>query len=229
MAPDLLDLADRLWRREARPEDHHPVLGAVDAAEVAPGVLFVRAFGNVTVVDGGDGLALVDTGSAFTAAERHYLDTERRLARVATVGPDGIPHVTPVGWSLDGDVIEIRGHNLAATKKFRDVVRTGVAAVVIDDVLPDVGVSWYDDQAVCNITALSGETVNRNLHSNVGALATVSEAEDGTVTIRANGQLLPARLFPKDHAQLAPGAVFEHKHLDGVFDSIAAQLREASV
>src|SRR4029077_4064865 len=56
-----------------------------------------------------------------------------------------------------------------------------------------------------------------------GAMAIVSEAEDGTVTIRANGRLLPARLYPKDHAQLDPGAVVEHKHLDGVFAWIAAQ------
>jgi hypothetical protein len=59
-----------------------------------------------------------------------------------------------------------------------------------------------------------------------GAVAIVSEAEDGTVTIRANGRLLPARLYPKDHAQLAPGTVVEHKHLDGVFAWIAAQQQE---
>jgi pyridoxamine 5'-phosphate oxidase family protein len=75
--------------------------------------------------------------STFTAAELDYLRNEPRLARLATVGPDGMPHVTPVGWSLTpGDAIEISGRNFAATKKFRDVQRTGRAAVVIDDVLP---------------------------------------------------------------------------------------------
>jgi len=59
-----------------------------------------------------------------------------------------------------------------------------------------------------------------------GATATVSEAEDGTVTIRVNGRVLPARLYPKDHAQLDPGAVVEHKHLDGVFAWIAAQQQQ---
>ncbi len=59
-----------------------------------------------------------------------------------------------------------------------------------------------------------------------GAIALVSEAEDGTVTIRANGHVLPARLYPKDHAQLDPGAVVEHKHLDGVFAWIAAQQKQ---
>jgi pyridoxamine 5'-phosphate oxidase family protein len=35
--------------------------------------------------------------SFFTDAEVAYLHSERRLARLATVGPDGTPHVTPVG------------------------------------------------------------------------------------------------------------------------------------
>jgi pyridoxamine 5'-phosphate oxidase family protein len=76
--------------------------------------------------------------SAFSDAELEYLQSERRLARVATVGPDGTPHVTPAGWSYDPatDTIEVSGRDFAATKKYRDVARTGRAAVVIDDVLP---------------------------------------------------------------------------------------------
>lgn len=74
----------------------------------------------------------------FTPAELDYLRTERRLGRIATVGRDGTPHVAPVGWSLaDGDtVIEVRGIDLPTTKKFRDVARSGRAAIVVDDVLP---------------------------------------------------------------------------------------------
>jgi transposase len=56
-----------------------------------------------------------------------------------------------------------------------------------------------------------------------GTTAVVSEAADGTVTIRVNGTVVPARLFPKDHAQLDPGTVVEHKHLDGVFAWIGQQ------
>ncbi len=76
--------------------------------------------------------------SVFSEEELDYLKGERRLARIATVGPDGMPHIAPVGWSLgDGDrVIEVSGRNFAATKKFRDVARTHRAAIVIDDVLP---------------------------------------------------------------------------------------------
>jgi pyridoxamine 5'-phosphate oxidase family protein len=78
--------------------------------------------------------------SIFTDAELTYLQSERRLARLATVGPDGTPHVTPVGmWSLDPDaeIIEVSGRDLAATKKFRDIARTHRAAIVIDDLVPE--------------------------------------------------------------------------------------------
>ena len=76
--------------------------------------------------------------SAFTNDELHYLLGERHLARLATVGKDGTPHVTPVGWTYNAehDTIDISGHSLEQTKKYRDVLRTGRAAVVIDDVLP---------------------------------------------------------------------------------------------
>jgi hypothetical protein len=59
-----------------------------------------------------------------------------------------------------------------------------------------------------------------------GATAVVSEAADGTVMIRVNGTVLPARLYPKDHAQLDPGVIVEHQHLDGVFAWIAEQQQQ---
>lgn len=76
--------------------------------------------------------------SPFTEAELAYLTSERRLARIATVGPDGTPHIAPVGWSLtdDNHVVEVGGYDFEKTKKFRDVARTDRAAIVIDDVLP---------------------------------------------------------------------------------------------
>ena len=77
--------------------------------------------------------------TVYTEAELAYLQGERRLAHVATVGKDGTPHVTPVGmWSIDpgSGVVEVTGHSFAATKKFRDVARSGRAAIVVDDVLP---------------------------------------------------------------------------------------------
>jgi pyridoxamine 5'-phosphate oxidase family protein len=76
--------------------------------------------------------------SVFSEGELGYLLGERRLARVATVGKDGMPHITPVGWSYnpEHDSIDITGHSMERSKKYRDVAATGRAAVVIDDVLP---------------------------------------------------------------------------------------------
>jgi pyridoxamine 5'-phosphate oxidase family protein len=75
--------------------------------------------------------------SVFSDAEIDYLGSQR-LGRLATVGQDGMPHVVPVAfrYNPDADTIDIGGHDFAKRKKFRDVTRTGVAALVVDDVLP---------------------------------------------------------------------------------------------
>lgn len=74
-------------------------------------------------------------GSVFTEAELEYLHGERRLGRVATVGQDGTPHVVPSGWTHNValDTIDVTGRELEETKKFKDVARSGRAAIVIDD------------------------------------------------------------------------------------------------
>lgn len=74
--------------------------------------------------------------SAFSDAELAYVrDGGRRLARIATVGPDGTPDVVPAGWVYNDqlDTIDVTGHSVERTKKFRDVRRSARAAVVIDD------------------------------------------------------------------------------------------------
>jgi len=74
--------------------------------------------------------------SVFTDGELEYFNGERRLARVATVGEDGTPHVTPVGmWrhNAELDTIDVTGRDFAEKKKFRDVARSGRAAIVVDD------------------------------------------------------------------------------------------------
>jgi pyridoxamine 5'-phosphate oxidase family protein len=73
--------------------------------------------------------------SVFTEAEREYLVGGRQLGRIATVGADGTPHVVPVAWIYNAvrETIDIGGYGLERTKKFRDVARTGRAAIVIDD------------------------------------------------------------------------------------------------
>ena len=77
--------------------------------------------------------------SAFTPAEIEYLQGQR-LGRLATVSASGEPHVVPTSFRYNAELhtIDIGGHNLGKSKKFRDVARTGRAAFVVDDVLP----SW---------------------------------------------------------------------------------------
>jgi pyridoxamine 5'-phosphate oxidase family protein len=73
--------------------------------------------------------------SIFTDPELAYLTGERRLGRIATAGEGGMPHVVPVGWAYNSehDTIDVGGRELDQTKKFRDVARSGRAAIVIDD------------------------------------------------------------------------------------------------
>jgi pyridoxamine 5'-phosphate oxidase family protein len=75
--------------------------------------------------------------SVFTEAELRYLTGGRQLGRIATVGADGTPHVVPVGWIYNAarDTIDVGGHELERTKKFRDAARSGRAAIVIDDLV----------------------------------------------------------------------------------------------
>jgi pyridoxamine 5'-phosphate oxidase family protein len=74
--------------------------------------------------------------SVFREAELAYLAGGRQLGRIATVGADGTPHVVPVAWIYNAvrDTIDVGGHELEHTKKFRDVQRSGRVAIVIDDV-----------------------------------------------------------------------------------------------
>ena len=75
--------------------------------------------------------------SVFTDSELDYLASQR-LGRIATVGPDGQPHVVPTSfrYNAEHDAIDVGGLRMSQTKKLRDAQRTGRASIVIDDVLP---------------------------------------------------------------------------------------------
>jgi pyridoxamine 5'-phosphate oxidase family protein len=72
--------------------------------------------------------------SVFSPAEIGYLSSQR-LGRLATVGPDGQPHVVPVAFrhNPERDSIDIGGHDFANRKKFRDVQHNPRVAFVVDD------------------------------------------------------------------------------------------------
>lgn len=75
--------------------------------------------------------------SAFSEAEQAYL-RERGLGRLATIDPDGVPHVVPLGWTYNPtlDTIDVGGRNIARTREFRNVQANPHAALVVDDVVP---------------------------------------------------------------------------------------------
>jgi pyridoxamine 5'-phosphate oxidase family protein len=77
--------------------------------------------------------------SAFTEKEIQYL-REQRLGRLATIDAEGGPHVVPVAfrYNQELDALDIGGHNIAGSRKFRDAGKIGKAAFVVDNVLP----SW---------------------------------------------------------------------------------------
>src|SRR4051812_17598219 len=72
----------------------------------------------------------------LTAAQIEYLGTQL-LGRIATTGADHKPHVVPTSFRYNADLrtIDVGGHHVATTKKFRDVQRNGWAAIVVDDLV----------------------------------------------------------------------------------------------
>jgi len=75
--------------------------------------------------------------SVFTENELDYLQ-KGQLGRFATVDANGNPHVVPVGfrYNAETDTIDIGGHGIALSKKWRDAGHHPRVAFVVDDVLP---------------------------------------------------------------------------------------------
>lgn len=73
----------------------------------------------------------------FAPAEIEYLQSQR-LGRLATINEKGDLHVVPVGfrYNAERETIDIGGLNIVPTKKYREAVRHGRVAFVVDDVLP---------------------------------------------------------------------------------------------
>ncbi|MGH9252691.1 MAG: hypothetical protein ACRD0W_24720, partial [Acidimicrobiales bacterium] len=67
MGRGALEVTDKLWTGEITVEQVHPVVVNSDLDEIAPGLAFITAFGNVTGVVADGALVLVDTGSQFLA------------------------------------------------------------------------------------------------------------------------------------------------------------------
>ena len=74
--------------------------------------------------------------SVFSPSEIAYLESQR-LARLATAGRDGQPHVVPVAfrYNPETDTVDVGGHDFAKRKKYRDVQQNPRVAFVVDDVV----------------------------------------------------------------------------------------------
>ncbi len=75
--------------------------------------------------------------SVFTDQEREYLLSGVPLGRLATAGPDGMPHVVPTGFRYNQhrDTIDVGGHDFATRKKYRDVLSNPKVAFVVDELV----------------------------------------------------------------------------------------------
>lgn len=72
-------------------------------------------------------MTLTDGEIAYVAAQR--------LGRIATVQPSGEPQLNPVScyYNPVTETIDIGGHNMGASKKYRNVTHNPLVAVIIDD------------------------------------------------------------------------------------------------
>ena len=106
--------------------------------------------------------------SVFTDKELTYL-AGQRLGRIATVGPDGQPHVVPTSfrYNPDHDAIEVGGMRMSQTKKARDVRRTGRASIVIDDVLPPWQPRMIEVRGTAEVIDSGGKAFGENFEDTI--------------------------------------------------------------
>ena len=106
--------------------------------------------------------------SVFTDKELDYLSGQR-LGRIATVGPDGQPHVVPTSfrYNAEHDAIDVGGLRMSQTKKLRDVQRTGRASIVIDDVLPPWQPRMIEVRGTAAVVPEGGKAVNERFEDTI--------------------------------------------------------------
>jgi pyridoxamine 5'-phosphate oxidase family protein len=106
--------------------------------------------------------------SVFTEQELEYL-AGQRLGRIATVGPDGQPHVVPTSfrYSPEHDAIEVGGMRMSQTKKVRDVRRGGRAAIVVDDVLPPWQPRMIEVRGPAEVVSEGGQAFGDNFEDTI--------------------------------------------------------------
>ena len=102
--------------------------------------------------------------SKFSAKEIEYLASQR-LGRLATVNDKGDLHVVPVGfrYNPDEDTIDIGGHGLVTSRKYREALRHGRVAFVVDDVLPPWRPRMVEVRGTVQAIPAGGKAINANM------------------------------------------------------------------
>ena len=73
--------------------------------------------------------------------------SEARVARLATVRPDGVPHIVPCCFAIDGDivysVVDAKPKSTLALRRLENVRRTPSVALLIDHYTEDWTTLWW--------------------------------------------------------------------------------------
>jgi alkyl sulfatase BDS1-like metallo-beta-lactamase superfamily hydrolase len=195
--PDVLELAERLWRGEISTAEFHPVASIGGLAEICDGVAFVPSFANVTAVGTGDGLVLVDTGSAFAAQAVH--EELRRWSgqrlNTAVYSHGHIDHVfgVPVWEAESADrgwpAPEVIAHAALPARFDRYIMTAGYNEVINQRQFGVTGLRWpveyrYPDRTYADdLTVEVGGVVLSLTHEK-------GETDDHTVTWLADRRVL---------------------------------------
>ena len=197
MAADILAIADRLWNGEISTANFHPVDHVGGFVEIADGVGFCPSFANVSAFATGDGLVLVDTGSAPLAKLVHddirTWSAERLHTAVYSHGH--IDHVfgVPVweqeaseqGWAAP----EVVAHHALPARFDRYIFTNGYNTIVNRRQFGFADLVWpteyrYPDRTYHDTLDLSVGGVDFALRHEKG------ETDDHTVTWQAKSRAL---------------------------------------
>lgn len=163
----VLDLADDLWNGRLTTAEHHPLQRASDLEEVAEGVHFMSVMSNVILVDAGDELAMVDSGTQFTAEHVHssVRGVSSAPLRAAVFSHGHIDHVFGVGpFDAEAESTgrprpEVFGHEAMPARFDRYVLTAGYNGIINRRQFSIDGLQWPTEYRYPDTTYTHGTTV----------------------------------------------------------------------
>src|SRR4051812_27229558 len=99
--PSIRELAEKLWNGEVDTQEYHPVsFRQTVGEEIADGVLYYKGIASANTIDTGDGLVMLDTGTAQDTLTLHEEVRKWRPdapLRAAVFSHHHIDHIFGVG------------------------------------------------------------------------------------------------------------------------------------